>query len=284
MFPDLGGLVRRATNHLPQHLLVTQGDWLGTVAGVVLAVYAAIEQALRTAHPGVVLAVVGLAAFAAARRLLVVLLTVACAYAVGALGLWPHAVETLAMVVTAIALAIPIGIPVGLACAASAPARAVIGPVLDLMRAIPSLAYLVPAAMLFGLGKTPAILAAVIYAAPPLIRRTDLGIRAVDPRVVEASRAFGASRWQILARVRVPLALPSMMRGVNETMLRALAVVVVAALIGAGGVGSVVLDGFERGDPGEALRGGLAIVLLAILFDRISRADGMDPRSRRGDG
>jgi glycine betaine/proline transport system permease protein len=142
------------------------------------------------------------------------------------------------------------------------------------MQTIPSFVYLIPAAMLFGLGKVPAILATVIYATPPLIRLTDLGIRQVDHGVIEASRAFGATRWQMLKGVQIPLALPSIMQGINQTMMMALAMVVIASMIGARGIGETVLIGLQRNDPGTGLVGGLAIVLLAVIFDRTSQAFG----------
>jgi glycine betaine/proline transport system permease protein len=128
--------------------------------------------------------------------------------------------------------------------------------------------------MLFGLGKVPAILATVIYATPPLIRLTDLGIRHVDSEVVEAGRAFGASRWQILKGVQIPLALPAIMQGINQTTMMALAMVVIASMIGARGVGETVLLGLQRNDSGQGLVGGLVIVLLAIIIDRTSQEYG----------
>jgi glycine betaine/proline transport system permease protein len=173
-----------------------------------------------------------------------------------------------------VALSVVIGIPVGVLIARSNMARAAINPILDLMQTIPSFVYLIPAAMLFGLGKVPAILATVIYATPPLIRLTDLGIRHVDGEVVEASRAFGASRWQILKGVQIPLALPAIMQGINQTTMMALAMVVIASMIGARGIGETVLLGLQRNDSGTGLLGGIAIVILAIVFDRISQAFG----------
>src|SRR5690606_34437091 len=135
--------------------------------------------------------------------------------------------------------------------------------------------------MLFGLGKVPAILATVIYATPPLIRLTDLGIRQVDHGVIEASRAFGATRWQMLRGVQIPLALPSIMQGINQTMMMALAMVVIASMIGARGIGETVLIGLQRNDPGTGLVGGLAIVLLAIILDRTTQAFGRRVQARR---
>jgi glycine betaine/proline transport system permease protein len=142
------------------------------------------------------------------------------------------------------------------------------------MQTIPSFVYLIPAAMLFGLGKVPAILATVVYATPPLIRLTDLGIREVDRETVEASRAFGATRWQVLTGVELPLALPSIMQGINQTLMMSLAMVVIASMIGARGVGETVLIGLQRNEPGTGLVGGLVIVLLAIIFDRTTQAIG----------
>jgi glycine betaine/proline transport system permease protein len=149
------------------------------------------------------------------------------------------------------------------------------------MQTIPSFVYLIPAAMLFGLGKVPAILATVIYATPPLIRLTDLGIREVDKEVIEASRAFGATRRQMLTGVQVPLALPSIMQGINQTIIMALSMVVIASMIGARGIGETVLVGLQRNDAGTGLLGGIAIVILAIVFDRISQSFGRRRQSYR---
>jgi glycine betaine/proline transport system permease protein len=149
------------------------------------------------------------------------------------------------------------------------------------MQTIPSFVYLIPAAMLFGLGKVPAILATVIYATPPLIRLTDLGIRQVDHEVLEAGRAFGATRWQILRGVQIPLALPSIMQGINQTIIMALSMVVIASMIGARGIGETVLVGLQRNDAGTGLLGGIAIVILAIVFDRISQSFGRRLQSYR---
>jgi glycine betaine/proline transport system permease protein len=152
--------------------------------------------------------------------------------------------------------------------------------VLDLMQTIPSFVYLIPAAMLFGLGKVPAILATVIYAAPPLVRLTELGISQVSREAMEAGRAFGATRWQLLTGVQIPLSLPSIMQGINQTTMMALAMVVIASMIGARGVGETVLLGLQRNDAGEGLVGGLVIVVLAIVLDRIMQAGGA--RLQRG--
>jgi glycine betaine/proline transport system permease protein len=284
VFPDFGGPLRRGTNEVVQHLVIAYGDGFEAFANALLVVLVAIEQILRNAHPAVVLAAIGLIAFAASRRPLLALLMVACTYMIGTLGLWDQAMQTIAIMLVAVALSILIGIPIGIASARSNRVRATINPVLDLMQTIPSFVYLIPAAMLFGLGKVPAILATVIYATPPLIRLTDLGIREVNAEVVEAARAFGATRRQILTGVQVPLAMPSIMQGVNQTMMMALAMVVIASMIGARGVGETVLLGLQRGDSGQGLLGGLAIVLLAIVFDRITQAYGRRLQTHRAAG
>jgi glycine betaine/proline transport system permease protein len=181
----------------------------------------------------------------------------------------------------AILIAVLIGIPMGVLIAGSNRAKAIIAPVLDLMQTIPSFVYLLPAAMLFGLGKVPAILATVIYATPPLIRLTDLGIRSVGHEMTEASRSFGGTRWQILRGVQLPLAMPSILQGLNQTTMAALAMVVIASMIGARGVGETVLLGLQRNDFGTGLVGGIAIVLLAIIFDRVTQAAGLRGQAQR---
>ncbi len=274
MFPDLGAPIADAVNRFVDWLVIEHGAFFESIANSVLVVLVAIERVLRGAPPILILIAVGLIAFAASRHVLLSLVMAALTWLIGSLGLWDQAMQTMALLIVAVGIAILLGIPFGVLTAKSGIARGVINPLLDLMQTIPSFVYLIPAAMLFGLGKVPAILATVIYATPPLIRLTDLGIRQVDREVVEASRAFGATRWQVLRGVQIPLALPSIMQGINQTMMMALAMVVIASMIGARGIGETVLIGLQRNDPGTGLIGGLAIVLLAIIFDRTSQAFG----------
>ncbi|HET7714345.1 MAG TPA: proline/glycine betaine ABC transporter permease [Bauldia sp.] len=281
MFPDIGTPIADAVNRFVDWLVVEHGAFFESIANAILVVLVAIEQALRHAPPLLILAAVGLIAFAASRSVLLSLVMVALAWLIGGLGLWEQAMQTVALLVVAVGLSILLGIPIGVLIARSAIARALITPVLDLMQTIPSFVYLIPAAMLFGLGKVPAILATVIYATPPLVRLTDLGIREVDREVIEASRAFGAARWQMLTGVQIPLALPSIMQGINQTTMMALAMVVIASMIGARGVGETVLIGLQRNDPGLGLVGGLAIVILAVIFDRVSQAFGRRLQTHR---
>jgi glycine betaine/proline transport system permease protein len=274
LFPDLGAPIRGVTNDFVRFLIVDYGDVFESIANAVLVVLVAIEQALRAAPPIVILALVGVLAYAASRRIALTAAVVAAMWFIGALGLWEQAMQTVAIILVSVAVAIVIGLPLGILAARSGGFRAALNPILDLMQTIPSFVYLIPAAMLFGLGKVPAILATVIYATPPLIRLTDLGIRQVDAGITEASRAFGATKFQILTGVQIPLALPSIMQGINQTLMMALAMVVIASMIGARGIGETVLIGLQRSDPGTGLIGGIGIVLLAIVFDRITQSLG----------
>ncbi len=274
IFFDIGQPIRKATNDFVDFLVVDYGDFFEAVSNSILSVLVSLERVLRDAPPWLVLIVIGLIAYGASRRAGLSIAMVVATWFIGALGLWEQAMQTIAIMLVSVLLAIVIGIPIGVSAARSNRFRAIVNPVLDLMQTIPSFVYLIPAAMLFGLGKVPAILATVIYATPPLIRLTDLGIRQVDVEVVEAARAFGATRWQILKGVQIPLALPSIMQGINQTMMMALAMVVIASMIGARGVGETVLLGLQRNDSGTGLIGGIAIVVLAIVFDRISQSFG----------
>ena len=192
----------------------------------------------------------------------------------------PAGMQTLALMLMATFLSVVIGIPVGILMGRVDWVRAVLNPVLDVMQTMPSFVYLIPVVMLFGLGKTPALIATIIYAVAPLIRLTDLGIRLADKEVLEASRAYGANTWQQLFGVQIPLALPNIMAGINQTTMMALAMVVIASMIGATGLGQEVLQGINRLEVGRGLMAGVSIVVLAILFDRITQGYGR--RQRRG--
>ena len=204
----------------------------------------------------------------------VALFTLVALSFIDVIGLWSETMTTLAMVVTAVLFCVVIGIPLGIAAARSDIFRAVMRPLLDIMQTIPSFVYLVPIVMLFGVGVVPGIIATIIFALPPIIRLTDLGIRNVREDLIEAATAFGATPWQMLVEVQFPLALRTVMAGLNQTLMLALSMVVIAALIGAGGLGLTVFTGLGRLDVGNAMAGGVGIVLLAIILDRISQAMG----------
>src|SRR5699024_1141162 len=195
-------------------------------------------------------------------------------YLIGAVGLWDKLIQTFALVVVATLLSIVIGIPVGIVAARLRWLRQLLTPVLDVMQTLPSFVYLIPVLMLFGLGKVPALFATIIYAIPPLIRLTILGLRHVDHNITEAAQSFGVTRWQMLWRVILPLARPSIMAGLNQATMMALAMVMVASMIGARGLGEDVLAVIQTLDVGRGLQAGVAIVILAIVIDRITQAYG----------
>jgi len=200
----------------------------------------------------------------------------------GLMELWEDSVKTMALMISATVTAIVFSIPLGIVMARSTLVRKLVTPILDLMQTMPSFVYLIPTVMIFGPGKIPALLATIIYAAPPLIRLTDLGIRQVEPNVLEAAQAFGASPSQRLFGVQIPLALPTILAGVNQTTMMALAMVVIASMIGAGGLGYQVLQGIGRLEISRGVFAGLGIVVLAIIFDRITQAYGKQLQQQIG--
>lgn len=227
----------------------------------------------------VVLAIMALAWLASRRAGFTVMIGVLLCV-IGFLGLWDAAMQTLSLMIVAVVLSVAIGIPTGILMASFDRLRSVMLPILDVMQTMPSFVYLIPVVMLFNLGKIAAIIATIIYAVPPVIRLTDLGIRLVDTEVLEASRAFGANRVKQLFGVQLPLAMPNIMAGINQTTMMALAMVVIASMIGVRGLGYEVLQGINRLQVGRGLLAGLAIVILAIIFDRITQAFG--ERQRKG--
>jgi glycine betaine/proline transport system permease protein len=231
-----------------------------------------IEQMLRGAPWWLVLLVIGATAFALTRRTVFAAGLMGAALLMGVLGLWDQAMQTLALMIAALVGAAAIGIPFGVILARYPRLRLVFLPVLDAMQTLPSFVYLVPALMLFGLGKVPALLATIIYATPPVARLTDLGLRQADAEAVEAANAFGATPWQRLRWVEFPLALPSIMAGLNQATMMALSMVVVASMIGARGLGEEVLLGIQRLDTGRGVVAGAAIVAMAIVMDRLTQA------------
>jgi glycine betaine/proline transport system permease protein len=194
--------------------------------------------------------------------------------AIGYLGMWKDTMSTLAIISVATLLCISIGIPLGILMARSDRLQAAITPVLDIMQTIPAFVYLVPVVMLLGIGKVPGLIAVCIYAIPPIVRLTNLGIRLVEKEALEAADAFGASYKQRLFGVQIPLALPNIFAGVNQTIMMALSMVVIASMIGVAGLGVPVLQSIANQYLALGLMNGLAIVALAIIFDRVSQKFG----------
>ena len=219
--------------------------------------------------------VVILAIFLIAERiqgLRLALIMLVCLLPMGLFGLWAESVQTLALMVIAVIFALVIGIPLGIWSANNDLVEKILRPILDAMQTMPAFVYLIPVLLFFGVARVPSIIATVIYALPPAIRLTNLGLRTVSEDVLEAAVAFGTTKKQLLRKVKLPLALPTIMVGVNQTIMMALSIVVIAALIGAGGLGDVVLKALRRLQVGHALEAGLAIVFMAILLDRLSEA------------
>ena len=203
---------------------------------------------------------------------------------IGYFGMWEDTMSTLAIILVATFLCISIGIPMGIAMARSNKIQALIVPILDVMQTIPSFVYLIPVVMLLGIGKVPGLIAVCIYAIPPIVRLTNLGIRLVDKDVLEAADSFGANYWQKLFGVQMPLALPTIFAGVNQTIMMALAMVVIASMIGVKGLGLPVLRAISNQYLALGLMNGLAIVVLAIIFDRVTQKFGLRMQKYRNDG
>lgn len=189
----------------------------------------------------------------------------------GLLGMWQQSMDTLSQVLVAVLFTITVGIPLGIWAARSNIVEQILRPLLDFLQTIPTFVYLVPVIMLFNVGRVPGIIASVFYALPPVIRLTNLGIRQVSKQTTEVADMFGATPWQKLLRVEIPLALPSIMMGVNQTVMMVLAMVIIAGLVGGGALGFEAVTGLARNELGRGIEAGLAIVLLAMILDRITQ-------------
>jgi glycine betaine/proline transport system permease protein len=274
--------------------VIPLGDWVDFGLDWLVANFRPLFQAIRwpidgtlsgieatlLAVPDVLMVViVGLLAWQAGGRRLGIG-AVLSLIAIGLIGAWAEAMITLALVLTSVFFCMVIGLPVGIWLARSDRAAASVRPILDAMQTTPAFVYLVPVVMLFGIGNVPGVVVTIIFALPPLIRLTNLGIRQVPADLIEAARSFGASPKQLLFKVQLPLAMPTIMAGVNQTLMLALSMVVIASMIAVGGLGQMVLRGIGRLDMGLATIGGVGIVLLAIILDRMTQALGQSERDR----
>lgn len=195
-------------------------------------------------------------------------------FTIGFIGAWEESMITLSLVITSVLFSILIGLPLGIWSARSDRVEAILKPILDGMQTTPAFVYLIPIVMLFGIGNVPGVIVTIIFALPPLIRLTNLGIRQVPEDLIEASRSFGADPKQMLFKVQIPVAMPTIMAGINQTLMLSLSMVVIASMIAVGGLGQMVLRGIGRLDIGLAAVGGLGIVLLAIVLDRLTQSFG----------
>jgi glycine betaine/proline transport system permease protein len=232
------------------------------------------ERVLTGAPWPLVVAALAALAWFASRSWRITLGSVLTLLLIGWFGMWDDTMKTVSMITVSTSLALLIGVPLGIAMSRSDRLRSLLSPLLDVMQTLPSFVYLIPVVMLLGIGRVPGLLAVVVYALPPVMRLTDLGLRLVDRDLLEAADAFGASAWQRLWGVQLPLALPTLMAGVNQTIMMALAMVVVASMIGVQGLGQPVLKAISNQYFALGLFNGLAIVGIAIVFDRVSQAWG----------
>ena len=251
-------------------------EWFFEPLKEVIGAFVGALEAAFTALPALLMVAVlaAIAFFLAGWR--VALFTLLGLLFVISLDLWDYTMETLALVLAAAAVALVIGIPIGIIAAKSGAVEAVLRPVLDVAQTMPAFVYLVPIVVLMGLDESPALIATVVFAMPPAVRLTMLGIQQVPKDTVEAAQAFGATPWQTLLKVELPLSLKSIMAGVNQVIMLSLSMVVIAALAGAGGLGDPVIIGLGQLDVGGAFVGGIGIVILAIMLDRVTR--GMERR------
>ncbi len=230
------------------------------------------EKLLLNSPWWLVLGAIAALSYAASRSIKLTIAVAASLMVVGYFGMWDDTMRTMSIITVCTLLAILIGIPTGIAMARSNRVQSIVTPILDIMQTMPAFVYLIPVVMLLGIGRIPGVIAVVIYAIPPVIRLTNLGIRLVDKEVLEAATAYGASPKQRLLGVQLPLAMPTIMAGINQTIMMALAMVVIASMIGVKGLGQPVLKSITNQYFTLGLLNGLAIVALAIIFDRVSQA------------
>ena len=223
----------------------------------------------------IIIVVILLLAWFGSRSISILIGTLVSFLLIGYFGMWEDTMSTLAIILVSTILCISIGIPTGIAMARSDRVQTIVVPILDVMQTIPSFVYLIPVVMLLGIGKVPGLIAVCIYAIPPVVRLTNLGIRLVDKAVLEAADSFGANYWQKLFGVQIPLALPTIFAGINQTIMMALAMVVIASMIGVKGLGLPVLRAVSNQYLALGLMNGLAIVVLAIIFDRVTQKFGL---------
>jgi glycine betaine/proline transport system permease protein len=277
-----------------EHLVIPLGEWVGMALAWLVAnfrgvfqlvrwpidqVLGGIEGLLMAIPPFVIIIIFLLISWQFAQKRTTILVVVSL-FVMGIIGAWAETMVTLSLMLTAVFFCAVIGFPLGVFASRSDRFEASIRPILDAMQTTPAFVYLIPIVMLFGIGNVPGVVVTIIFALPPLVRLTNLGLRQVPPDVVEATAAFGGSPRQILFKVQIPLAMPTIMAGLNQSLMMSLSMVVIASMIAVGGLGQMVLRGIGRLDMGLATVGGIGIVLLAIVLDRLMQAAGAPPRER----
>ncbi|GAM64204.1 L-proline glycine betaine ABC transport system permease protein proW [Vibrio ishigakensis] len=259
------------------------GDLIESLFDPLLSFLVWFEKLLLATPWWIVLIVITALVYVASRSIKLTVAGVVALLFIGYFGMWEDTMRTLSIITVCTVLAIVLGIPIGIAMARSNRIQSIVTPILDVMQTMPAFVYLIPVVMLLGIGKVPGLIAVVIYAIPPVIRLTNLGIRLVDKEVMEAATAFGASRKQRLLGVQLPLAMPTIMAGINQTVMMALSMVVIASMIGVKGLGQPVLKSITNQYFTLGLLNGFAIVALAILIDRASQAYAKRTQAHLGD-
>jgi len=266
--------IRQPVNDALETLVREHGSAFRAIAHAGLALIGLVDRGLAALPWWLLVAAFAGLAWAGSRRPLLAVLVALLMTGLGVLGLWELMLQTLSLMLLSTAITLLIGLPAGILCAKRRGVKALVLPVLDAMQTMPSFVYLIPALMLFGLGKVPAMLATIVYSLPPMIRLTALGIEQVDPEIKEAATSFGVTPFRMLVSVELPLARPTVMAGVNQAIMLALSMVVVASMIGARGLGEQVLNGIQTLDIGQGLEAGIGIVVLAFVLDRITQGFG----------
>ena len=269
-------------NKILANVVQNCGDVFCTISTVALTyLLLPIERLLTVIPPWLIIALVTVLAWFGVRKIWFALACGAGLFLIGAFGLWGALIDTFALLIVSVLVTVVIGIPIGIAMSGSKILRKIVTPILDVMQTMPSFVYLIPVLMLFGIGKVSALFATIIYALPPLIRLTTLGITQVNHEMVEAGRSFGSTHLQLLIWIKLPQALPSIMAGINQAVMMSLSMVVLASMIGAPGLGEDVLQSIQTLNIGQGLQAGTAIVIVAIIIDRITQAFGQGKRARQ---
>jgi glycine betaine/proline transport system permease protein len=250
--------------------LANLGWFFDGIAWLTSAVVGGVEYGLVVLHPLVIIVLLTALAAFMTRSVGITIFSALAFLLILSMGLWLETMASLSIVLVSVAAALLIGIPLGIWAALRSPVSAVMRPVLDLMQAMPVFVYLIPAVFFFGVGTVPGIAATIVFSIPPAVRLTELGIRQMDSELLEAAQAFGAKDSLILRDVQLPMAFPSIMVGVNQVIMLALSMVVVAGMVGAGGLGGVVVQGVAQLDTARGFEGGLAVVILAVYLDRVT--------------
>lgn len=272
-FPELFTIpVAQVVDNAMDWLLINWAGFFDFIGFIILRVVLAFEDLFLFVPWFVIILLVGFAGWKLIGSLRTGILFMVFLMIIGLFGYWDLSMQTLALVIASVVFALLVGLPLGIVMARSDRAERIIKPILDAMQTMPSFVYLIPALMFFGMGKVPAMFATIIYAVPPVIRLTNVGIRTVDIEAVEAAKAFGATKRQILFDVQLPLAKPSIMVGINQTTMMALAMVVIGSMIGAKGLGMEVLLAIGRIEVGRGFEAGISIVFLAVIIDRITHS------------